>query len=493
MPESRTIGRIRLLALALCVPMVANLACIAIWQRYSAADLSEIKKRGTLRVLTGYSASSYFIYRGQPMGFEYELLTRLCADLGLKLEIVLTNDMENILYMLDSGRGDLVAANIIVTRDRARSVQFTDHLMTTRQVLVQRRLPVGPAGSLSPARLVQDPIDLIGKTVHVRGGSEFYQRLRHLEQEIGGGIAIESVAGDVITEELIRRVQRGEIEFTVADEPTALINQAYYENLDVSVPISFPQRVAWVVSRNSPEFLKAVNEWIARVKTDTFLSILYNKYYRDPRGFKERVSSEYYTEAGGAGGKLSIFDGAVKAGAARIGWDWRLLASLIYQESRFDPQARSWAGAQGLMQVMPATGAMMGVPDTGTPDRNIDAGVKYLGWIRENHFKNIKDENEKLKFLLAAYNAGPGHVEDARLLARRFGKNPDVWDDHTAPFILKLSDPFYFNNFGVQSGYCRGEEPFNYVRDILARYAQYRKFIPDPARKLEEPGKAKPN
>ena len=472
-----------------CLVVLLSLGggCIALWQRFTAVDLDGIKQRGTLKVLTAYNASSYFLYRGQPMGFEYELLRRLADHLGLKLEIVLTSDMDNIAYMLDSGKGDLVAASIIVTMDRKRQVQFTDHLMTTRQVLIQRRPGAAPAGVIQNALYIKDPIQLIGKTVHVRRNSEFYQRLQNLSQEIGGRIPVKDVAGDVITEELIRKVVRAEIDYTVADEPTALINQAYYGDLDVSVPISFPQRVAWVVSRNSPELLAAVNEWIAQVKGDTTLSILYNKYYRDPRGFRERVSSEYYAaDPDLASGKLSIFDDLLKEAASDINWDWRLLAALAYQESRFIANARSWAGARGLMQVMPATAALMGVRgDLNNPQINVRAGAKYLAWVRKNHFQDITDETEKLKFIMASYNAGPGHVEDARLLARKHNKNPNVWDDETAPFIVKLSDPFYYNNFGVRYGYCRGEEPFNYVRKIMERYEQYKKFIPG-----EEPAPA---
>ena len=455
-------------------------SCIAVWQRYTAVDLQRIKERGTLRVLTAYNATSYFLYRGQPMGFEYELLQKLAEDLGVKLEIVLTSDMDNILYMLDSGRGDLVAASITVTRERARRVQFTEHLMTTRQVLVQRRPHTSVPGVIHNAPFIKSPIELIGKDVHVRRNSEFYERLRNLEEEIGGSIRIATVRGDVITEELIRKVQQAEIDYTVVDEPTALINQAYHENLDVSVPISFPQRVAWVVSQHAPELLGAVNRWIAKVKTDRSLAILYNKYYRDPRGFAERVSSEYYSaDPEKSGGKLSVFDERVQKAAAKIGWDWRLLSALIYQESRFIPNARSWAGARGLMQVMPGTGALFGIYNLEDPDASIKAGTSYLAWIRKNHFQEITDEAEKIKFIMASYNAGPGHVEDARLLARKFGKNPNVWDEETAPFIVKLQNPFYYNNFGVKNGYCRGQEPFDYVRKILERYEQYKRFIPD--------------
>lgn len=454
-------------------------SCIPIWERVTGSDLSEIRARGTLQVVTAYSANSYFIYRGQPMGFEYELLKRLADDIGVQLEIIVTTDMDNITYMLNSGRGDLVAANIAVTKQRSEEVRFTEYLMLTRQVLVQRSpgyVPAALAEDLERSQsvhFVRDPIELIGERVHVRRGSVFYQRLHNLEEEVGGEIKIATVPGDVVTEELIRMVNSGEIDYTVADEPTALINRAYYTGLDVSVPISFSQRIAWITHRNAPEFLEFVNDWIRRIRQDGTLATIHRRYYEDPRGFVQRVESEYYSATGS---RLSTYDEYIKTAAGEIDWDWLLLASLMYQESRFNPNARSWAGATGLMQLMPATGRSMGATNLNDPVQNIRAGSRYLAQLEEN-WAAIEPREERLKFVLASYNAGPGHVADARLLAEHFGKNPNIWDGNVADYMLRLSNPEYYNDYGVQYGYCRGEEPFNYVREILERYEQYRELI----------------
>ncbi len=444
--------------------------CIRVYETLTGVDLADIRKRGRLQVVTSYNANSYFIYRGQPMGFEYELVQGLAKDLGVGLEVILASDMDNIIYMLGSGRGDLVAASLAVTLKRTQEVQFTDHLMLTRQVLVQRSPGVLPQRQTA---FIEDPIGLIGRRIHVRGGSPFYQRLRNLEQEIGGRIELETVPGHVATETLIHMVHTGAIDYTVADEPTALINRAYYKDLDVSVAISFPQRIAWVVRRNSPELLEAVNRWLNRIRSDGTLTALHRRYYRDPRGFATRVDSEYFSITGG---KLSLFDDLFRKHAPALGWDWRLLASLAYQESRFDPKAKSWAGAMGLMQIMPDTARLLGVRDPNDPGESIRASVAYLVELN-TRWKEIPDEQERLKFVLASYNAGFGHVEDARLLARRFGKDPDIWTGHTAEYILKLQDPEYYNHYGVKHGYCRGEEPYRYVIEILERFETYRKLL----------------
>lgn len=512
------------------------LGCIPIYERLASEDLPEIRKRGKLKVITAYNANSYFIYRGQPMGYEYELVKMLADHLGLELEMIITQNMDNIPYQLNSGDGDLVAASIAVTGERVRQVQFTEPLMLTRQVLVQRATgydpmhPVNQAavqdtgldrsavpeqeklkqkenqsdqnseqvGTLEQAnilegaasvlagelhhgpRLVQhrgivrDPIQLLGKQVHVRKASPFYQRLRHLEKEVGGQINIVTVPGDVITEDLIRMVHSGKIEYTIADEPTALINKAYYTGLDVSTPISFSQRIAWVVRPNAPELLKEINKWISSMKQKQTLAIVYRRYFLNPRDFRARVSSEFYSEKGD---RISVYDEKIKAAAEHIDWDWRLLAALAFQESRFNPNARSWAGAGGLMQLMPGTAAGLGVSNVFNPEQNISGGARYLQTLEKRWQGKIKNPEERIKFILASYNAGPGHVEDAQSLANYFGKDPLLWDENVAQYMLKLSDPQYYNRSEVRYGYCRGEEPFHYVKEILERYDNYKKFF----------------
>ena len=162
--------------------------------------------------------------------------------------------------------------------------------------------------------------------------------------------------------------------------------------------------------------------------------------------------------------------------AKTINWDWRILASQIYQESRFDPEIESWAGAVGLMQLLPETAKDFDVTQTENPSENIKAGTKYIHWL-ENYWNHIPDEEQRMKFVLGSYNAGQGHVADARRLAEKFGKDQNVWDGNVEEYILRLSERKYFDDDVVRYGYCRGEEPFQYVRNILARYEEYRKFL----------------
>jgi membrane-bound lytic murein transglycosylase F len=438
-------------------------------------DLEQIKERGKLVAITGYDANSYFIYKGRPMGYEYELLSLLADSLRLKLEIVVARDMDAIFDLLNNGEGDVLAANLTITKERAKKVNFTDFLITTQQVLVQRKPDNWRSMKLHEIdeELIRDPIDLIGKKVHVRRGSSYYARLQNLSDEIGGDIDIVEAPGDIATDELIRKISEGEIEYTVADENIALINQAYYSNIDVATSISFPQRIAWVTRKNSPQLLAAVNKWIRKMKSETDYYVIYNKYYRNTRGFRRRVKSEFFSHTGG---KISEYDEFLKERADSLNWDWRILASQVYQESQFEPGATSWAGAVGLMQLLPETAKQFGAKDSHDPFENIKAGTNYLKWL-DDYWEEIEDEGERLKFVLASYNVGQGHVQDARRLANKFDRDENVWRGNVAYYMLQLSKEKFYNDEVVQFGYCRGEEPRDYVREIFERYEHYRQFV----------------
>jgi membrane-bound lytic murein transglycosylase F len=429
-----------------------------------------------LFAITGYSATSYFIYRGQPMGYEYELLQRLARDLELDLEMVVARDFNEIFAMLNRGEGDIIAFSLTVTKARSKRVSFTETINTTRQVLVQR-LPENWRRMKQheiEQELVRSPVDLINREVHVWRNSAYYTRLMNLSEEIGGNIRVVEVPGSVSQEELIRRVAEEDIEFTVVDENLALIHKAYYPDIDVETAVSFPQRLAWAVRRNAPELRKAVDRWLHSMKADADYYVIYDKYYKNERAFRRRMASDFFSMTNGE--RISPYDDQIREKAGLLGWDWRLLASLIYQESGFDPMARSWAGAIGLMQLIPRTGRMFGADDLLDPEENLAAGVLFLKWLDE-YWSQITDEGERLKFILASYNVGHEHVQDARRLAEKYGRDPDIWHDNVEYFLLRKSRRKFFNDPVVRFGYCRGEETVEYVSSILERYREYRQFI----------------
>jgi len=439
-------------------------------------DLDKIKEEGILRAITIYSSTSYFLYRGKPMGFEYELLSRLAKSLNLKLEIIIAKNMNELFKMLNRGDGDIVAHGMTVTEPRKEYVAFSNYLFLTHQVLVQRKPDNWRRLKLHQIkkRLITNPIELIGDTISVRAGTSYYHRLKNLSEEIGGKIFIDTLKGSIATDEIIKMLVEKKIKYTVADNNIAMINCSYYPELDISTPISFSQRISWAVRKNSPKLLEAVNNWIDKAKHGSDYYVIYNKYFKNKKSFRVRIQSEFYSKNSG---KISRYDKIIKKYSAGIGWDWRLLSSLIYQESQFNPKARSWANAKGLMQMMDGTAKDMGVKSITNPEDNIRGGTKYLK-ILWNWWKEIPDSLERLKFVLASYNCGYGHVVDARKLAIKNNKNPNIWTDNVNEFLLKLEYPNYYQDDVVDYGYVRGTEPYNYVNDILERYKHYKKFIP---------------
>lgn len=437
-------------------------------QNTKTNDLKRIIGEKKLNVAVDYSSTSYFVYKGQPMGFQYELLKALAKDLGVELDIHITNNLSEAFNGINTSELDLIAKNLTVTRKRNKIVDFTEPLALTRQVLVQRS-----SGDDEDYK-VNSTLDLAGKTIYVQQNSAYVQRLKNLSEEIGESITIveDSVYG---VEQLIALVASGEIDYTVCDENVADVNKRYYPWIDVSVPVSFEQKVSWAVRENSPEWKNYLDNWITEYQKTSEYHYIYDKYFSSSR-VVNMVRSEYNSITGG---KISEYDELVREISASFGWDWRLVASIIMQESRFNKYAESWVGAMGLMQLMPKTAERFNVTDIVNPRENVRAGLEYLTWLDEVFAPIIEDKQERLKFVLASYNVGIGHVMDARKLAMKYGKNPSVWDDNVEIFILKKTMPEYYNDPVVRYGYCRGKEPYNYVIKVLDRYNHYLKVLPD--------------
>ncbi len=437
-------------------------------------DLDSIRTRGKLIALTGFNSTSYFIYRGEPMGFQYEMLQALSGHLGVGIEIVTENRIDRALDMLHTGRADILAMNLEMTPSGEREIGFTESISNTRHVLVQRK-PAGwnkiPAEELEKS-LVREPAGLKGRTIHVQEHSSHAWHLRSLARETGRGFAVKELPFD--SEELIQLVENGAIELAVCDEDIALVNSTYYPDIDVSTPLGPVHEISWGLRKtHSDQLLAAIDEWIVSFRKTNSYALLYAKYFRNPRS-GAIAKSDYFALATG---RVSPYDDLIKTYSDTIGWDWRLLASLICQESRFDPHVRSRAGAYGLMQIMPGTGKNFGIDITASPGNNIYAGVKYINWLHSIFDPKIPDVKERLRFILASYNAGPGHVLDAMALAAKFGYDPLVWKNNVEEWLQKKSEPKYYSDSVVRNGYFRGKESVAFVNAILERYDHYRNIV----------------
>jgi len=431
--------------------------------RQVQVDMPQIKQRGRLIVATIYNTVDYFVYKGTPMGFQFEMLKDYAEYSGLELEIVVRDDVQEITKMLVEGQCDLIAMNMPVTSVYKQFLAFTTPLMSAKQVLVQRY------DSLEKRLNINNIYDLDDKTVVVPRGSAYAQRLRNLSHETGMRIHVVEVPEN--EEQLIRMVATGEIDYTVSTDLLAQVNQKYFPILHTSLEISFPQNLAWAVRKNSQELLSSINRFMTVQRQTARLAILRNKYYQN-QWANYMVNSDYFVLNTGM---LSPYDDLIRKYSEELGWDWRLLAALIYQESNFNAQSRSHRGAVGLMQLLPATALLFGA-DTVTlqrPATNIAVGVKYLRWLDEKLKPLVAQKEERIKFVLAAYNIGIGHIFDALMLAKKYGKRMDRWAD-VREFLLNKRYPQYYNDSIVKFGQCWGDQTDRYVSEVLSAFMHYK-------------------
>ncbi len=432
-------------------------------------DLSEIDERGYLIALTDHNTFNYYAYRGRVMGFQYDILRLFAAHINVPLRIIVENDFEKSVHHLQSGNCDIIATYITVDKDRKKLFDYTTPVMQTQQVLVQRR----PKHRLDTTH-VNSVLELAGKTVFVKSKTSYHRRLLNLSDEIGDTIHIVDNS-DFSTEMLIRQVAKGRIDYTVADIHVARLNAKYYPNLDVTLPISFEQNIAWAVRKNTPELLHALDTFLDGFIYSRHYNALLHRYFYSYS--QVRISRSAYAST--RGNRISIYDDYLKKYSERINWDWRLLASLMYQESRFNPYAVSHAGAFGLMQLMPVTAEKYNIDSTSTAEEQIKAGVMYLEWLDQQLKSKVYCDIERKKFIIASYNVGLGHVADAQRLAEKFGRDPQLWFNNVDYYILHKSNPKYLNASVVRHGSIIGRETYRMTRQVWERYLHYLNLYED--------------
>ncbi|MEN8170094.1 MAG: transporter substrate-binding domain-containing protein [Pseudomonadota bacterium] len=424
----------------------------------SRGDLAKIKDHQVLRVLTRNNASTYFLWRGELHGFEYELAKRFADKHNLRLEMVVPPSRDLLIPWLQRGKGDIIAAAMSNTDERQQEkVAFSRAYNTISEIVVSRS---------------NDTIDraeqLAGRSVVIRRSSSYWQSMEALQQQ---GIAFELIAApeELETEELIAQLAHGDIDLTVADSHILDIELTWRDDIRAAFALEERQH-GWMVRKENPELLKAINSFHKKEYRGLFYNITYKKYFNNSKRILSHIEERADTADNNA---LSPYDELVRKHAEHYGFDWRLIVSQMYQESRFNPRAKSWVGALGLLQVMPRTAREFGIKDLHDPNTGLLAGVQYLNWLLKR-FEPELDIGERTWFALASYNAGVGHVRDARRLAKQKGWDPDRWFDNVEKAILLLSKKRYAKR--AKHGYVRGHEPFNYVRQIRDRYLAYIKL-----------------
>lgn len=429
--------------------------------------LQHVQERGVLRAVTNCEIINYNTEKPTPSGFEYELLSDFCKDNGLELEMVVNENLDSCFMLLDSCKVDMVAVGVGSNKDMKRRYLLTNPILMQRSVLVQR-LPkdwnkMSTANEVEN-QLLRSSVDLAGKTIHLPQGSHVVKLLEHLSDQIGDTIYI--VECDSLNSvDLVKAVASGQIDYTVVEEYVARMASIGMKSLDTKLNVSVEQPLGWAIRNHEGDssLLYALNSWIDGFEQRNVNRIL-AKYVNKGNVFMTRKP---------ASGALSEFDDIIKKTAKDIGWDWRLLASLIYQESRFRNDLESEKGAFGLMQLMPVVMEKYGIDYDATPEEQLNAGGQLIRFLDNCLENKVTDSTERVKFVLAAYNSGLGHVYDAQRLAKKYGKYPDVWDNNVDYFILNKSKKQYYNDTCCHAGYLRGTETYRFVEEVLDRFYQY--------------------
>jgi len=420
------------------------------------ADWKEIKKSGLIRLLTYNGPTSYFLWKGLLMGFDYDLAKAFAEKHKLQLQVVVVPYDEDLVDWLKAGRGDFAGASTTITEERKNEgVRFTTSYMETpEQVVSNKNQPK-----------IDKIQDLAGRTLTLRAYSPFIQTAEII-RDSGIDVEVKVASPDISTSQIFRMIAEGQLDATIADSDAARIEASLQPNLITGTLLSDPRPQGWMVLMQRWELLRKLDEFLSDYRKTEQYQQKFKAYFEPNKRFTQRVGARIIP-----GQDLSPFDSLVKDSSLEHDFDWRLVVAQMWQESNFNPKARSPVGAQGLLQLMPATAEEMGFPPpVFEPDRNIQAGVKYLNWVRDR-FSPTLPPVDKLWFTLASYNAGYGHLLDAQRLAEELGLDPNVWFGNVEVAMLKLSEPKYFKK--ARYGYVRGAEPVQYVRNISNLYKAY--------------------
>ena len=436
------------------IVVISSLLIVTLFTRLSTStQLEQVQKTGKLVVVTRNSATTYYQGPNGATGFEYDMLSLFAKQLGVSLELRTPENFADVLPMVAGGSADVAAAGITITEKRKQLVNFGPSYITNTQQLIFRS-----GANKRPHNIG----DTVGKKLHIIGGSSHEESLQQLKQTY---VELEWQAiTDADTEELMRQVDEEQIDFTIADSNDVKVNRRFMPELRVAFDLTDPEQVAWAFKKSEDTSLPdAATAFFTEIEENGQPIQLIKRHfghikrfdYVDKRTFLRHIEN-----------RLPLYELSFKQAAQATGFDWRLLAAVGYQESHWDPNATSPTGVRGLMMLTQATAASVKVKDRLDPRQAIFGGARYLKQQKNRIAERIQDP-DRTWMALASYNVGFGHLEDARILAQKQGKNPDTWVDvkSTLPLLTKKK---YHSQ--TKHGYARGYEPVHYVSNIRDYY-----------------------
>ncbi|MET0091809.1 MAG: membrane-bound lytic murein transglycosylase MltF [Candidatus Thiodiazotropha sp.] len=414
--------------------------------------VERIKESGELRVVTRNSGTT--LYEGSEglTGFEYDLVQLFAKDLGVKVHFIIPQSFDGLLPSVINGDAHLAAAGLTVTPEREAEIRFGPSYQEITQQVIYR------SGSKRPRKIE----DLLGRDLHVLSGSSHEEELLRLKKKYP--VLTWVSHSDLESAELLQMVEDKEIEFTIADSNEFAVTRRFMPHIKVGFDLTKPQPLAWAMAHAEDASLyNAMESFFNRIREDGTLSQLIERYY----GHIGRLNFvELRTFVKHYNNRLPKYLDFFKEAERLTDIDWRLLAAIGYQESHWNPKAKSPTGVRGIMMLTLATAEHMKIESRLDPEQSIIGGAKYLCFV-ENRLPEDIPEPDRLWLTLAGYNVGFGHVEDARVLTQQLGDDPDKWAD-VKKHLPKLSLKKWYKN--LKRGYARGSEAVNYVDNIRAYY-----------------------
>jgi len=413
--------------------------------------LMKIKRKKELNVVLLNSPSTYYIGIDGPTGFEYDLLASYAKHLNVKLNITPAHTIAQAIKLSQNPNIHITSASLTKTLQREEAFNFGPSYFEVQEQVICHR------GMLRTNKFPRDVEDLAGLNIMVGIDTSYSQTIKSLQND---GFDINTTfTSELSTEELLQKVSSHEIDCTVADSNIYALNLRYFPEIAMAFSISGREQLSWLLQKDTPELKADMYSWLntfnqqgkmIQLKDHYYSYVLFFDYY-NTKMFYKRIKS-----------RLPKYKKMFEEAGTRFRIPWTLLASISYQESHWNPKAKSFTGVRGLMMLTKNTAKLLGVKNRLDPKQSIIGGTRHIKQMLKFVPKEVTGEN-RLKFALAAYNIGLGHIKDAQSLAREIGLNDNIWSDLKIVLPLLSQKKFYR---GLKYGYARGEEPVKYVESI---------------------------
>lgn len=409
-------------------------------------------EKDTLKVLLTFHASDYFIYKGTPIGFQYELLKELKKAIGKPIDIKVMSNFDSVYTEVFKDQYDIIALDFRRSGIVAPLVTFSYPHSFTYPVLITRK-----------EVKVMDSVD---KKVFVPNYYHHFISTEELKQKKFNLV----FQKENNSEELFDLIQDKKIDYMVCDYHLAVTLLPFYSTLKIIESAGPTYERSWVLNKKNNELNQEINNWIATFSKTKKYTHLIKKYFSP----HSAVISGSFTKS--TRNSISTYDHIIKKYASIYNVDWRFAASIIFQESKFQNGLVGLGGSFGLMQLMPETMEHFGINEFSSDEEHIAAGIKYISLIAKS-FQNITNKIEQYHFIAASYNAGRGHVLDAQRLCEKYLENSTQWDFVSKYLILK-SKSEYANDPVVKSGFFPGKHAVKYANEVVERYEAYLLMYP---------------